>query len=145
MVERLFRDPTILDTKSSRELFLQTIVELAFELEYRLIDETDALLHFTDEKAVGRVSMKLKEIWDDVDNLTDEKLLEISNGGSAYVVDSMALLIAMLLGGEPSFDSVIRVALLGGDADTNGTIVDDWLTNLLQQACLPVYMEELKE
>jgi hypothetical protein len=73
-------------------------------------------------RIIARVSPRLKQLQDNFDNLTDAKVLEISQGATFYTVDSLIAVIGILLGRAPSFSSIITAAVLGGDTDSNGNI-----------------------
>jgi len=143
MVERLYREPTLLDTKSSRELFLQYTMELALELECKFIAEADTS-KYTDEKALATISFKLKEIWDNLDTLSNEKLIEISEGGHGFVVESLTMVIGILVSRDPSFGSVLTAALLGGDTDSNASMVAGILGGMKGVNFIPkTYIDQL--
>ena len=98
--------------------FLQFLYQLTLQYERKY--------QLTEEKYL--VSVRIKRYLD-VNSYSeiDEKLiLEVSNGGTYYCVDSLSMvigLIACLPSCEPNFDTLIRASEIGGDTDSNAAMI----------------------
>jgi hypothetical protein len=68
--------------------------------------------------------------------LSDEKLIAIARGGTHKVQDSLTVVYGIVAQRAPSFQSVLKAALLGGDTDSNASMgtkertgeerIEDW-------------------
>jgi len=55
--------------------------------------------------------------------LTDEKIVEISNGGTYHAANSSTFVWCILYRDKPSWNRVLKAIELGGDTDTNASMV----------------------
>lgn len=53
---------------------------------------------------------------------SDEKLISIARGGTHKVMDSLTVVYGIIAQRSPSFQSVLKAALLGGDTDSNASM-----------------------
>lgn len=53
---------------------------------------------------------------------SDEKLISIARGGTHKVMDSLTVVYGIVAQRSPSFQSVLKAALLGGDTDSNASM-----------------------
>jgi len=91
-----------------------------------------------------RMSPRLKLYLDNFDNLTDQKIYEISQGATFFTIDSCTTVIGFLVGRDPSFHSVVRAALLGGDTDSNASMIGGILGGMKGVEIMPLtYIEQL--
>jgi len=142
ILEKLFKEPSLLDNKSGREIFMQYVVETAFWLENRFLCEED--LSKWEKKAIEPISPRLKEIWDKLDTLTNADLIEISNEGTSYCVDSLIMVIGILASTEPSFNSILLASTLGGDTASIASMIGGIIGGMKGSSIFPKpYIEQL--
>jgi ADP-ribosylglycohydrolase len=55
--------------------------------------------------------------------LTDADLIDVSGGGDYFCVHSLVMVIGLWAAERPSFRTVSRAALIGGDTDSNAAMV----------------------
>ena len=98
--------------------FLNYIYQLSikYETKYKLIE--DKYL----------VSLRIKRYLDVNSNsdINEELILDVSNGGTFYCVDSLIMiigLIACLPTCKPNFDTLIQATEIGGDTDSNAAMI----------------------
>jgi len=98
------------DLENNRKKFLQECIEEILSLEQQF-QQKDELFS------------KRLLLLQNCENLTDDKLVEISNGGSSYVLDSLTTVMGILLFNTPSFNLILRAVKIGGDTDSNASMV----------------------
>jgi ADP-ribosylglycohydrolase len=98
--------------------FLQYIYQLSlqYEKKYEIIEEKYL------------VSLRIKRYLDvnSISEIDEKLIIDISNGGTFYCVDSLTMiigLIACLPTCEPNFDTLIRASEIGGDTDSNAAMI----------------------
>lgn len=57
------------------------------------------------------------------DTLTDDALIGIASGGTSHVLHSLTMCYGVFASQEPSFASITKAAHMGGDTDSNASIV----------------------
>jgi len=151
MADYLYRNTTLLDTKQSRKEVLTWLVTRASDLETKFIHEdeiakaAEGLSPEDQRKIKDRISPRLKKMLAQFDTLTDDAIIEISDGATYYVIDSLVAVIGILVSRDPSFDSIITAAYMGGDTDSNAAIVGAILAGMKGlHALIPTpYIEQL--
>jgi len=113
-LEKFFRlaekDNTFFD-KSFRKIFLQECIAEALSLEQQFNQKEEL------------VSERLKQLLYNFDNLSDQKLIEISSGGNYFVLNSLTMVFGLLFSQDISFELIIRAVTIGGDTDSNASMV----------------------
>jgi len=145
MLEKVFNRAHADDLEENHVLigYLKSGAELSRTLESRYLSQEERL-HF---KEIGnllsdRIS-KLHEVAlaasDSLQRpiLSDDDLIDISHGGTFFVVNSLTMVWGLLCSQPLSFDSVLRAALIGGDADSNAAMVGSVLGGLKGMKVFP--------
>jgi len=117
LMEYLFRevikDENFMNTIENRKELLKKGIEIAEEIESK---------YPTDKEKEVCISKNFKQILD-LKELTDEKIVEISNGGTYHAAKSSTFVWCILYQDKPSWNRVIKAIELGGDTDTNASMV----------------------
>jgi ADP-ribosyl-[dinitrogen reductase] hydrolase len=112
MAVRLFLEPWLLDTAASREAFLASLAAHAAAVELE-----------TGVKS-NRLSQDLSALAGSHAQLGEDQVLEtLCHGCTFFCVDSLCTVAAVLCSGPPTFASVLRAVRLGGDTDSNASMV----------------------
>jgi len=119
LMEYLFRevikDSNFMNTIENRKELLKKGIEIAEAIESKFPMEKEQ------DKNVC-ISKRFKEIIE-LKELTDEKIVEISNGGNYHAANSSTFVWCVLYQEKPSWNSVLKAIELGGDTDTNASMV----------------------
>jgi ADP-ribosylglycohydrolase len=106
------------DKNRNSKDFLQYIYQLSlqYETKYQL----------NEEKYL--VSSRIKRYLDvnSSSNIDEKLIIDVSNGGTFYCVDSLTMIIGLLAclpTCEPNFDTLIRASEIGGDTDSNAAMI----------------------
>jgi ADP-ribosylglycohydrolase len=98
--------------------FLQYIYQLSLKYENKY--------EITEDKYL--VSLRIKRYLDvdSISEINEKLIIDVSNGGTFYCVDSLTMiigLIACLPTCQPNFQTLIRASEIGGDTDSNAAMI----------------------
>ena len=98
--------------------FLQYSLQLArkYETKHALVEQKQLL------------SQRIQRYLDALlsSTLDDDVLIDVSNGGTFYCVDSLAMVIGLVAispKGRPDFEKLVKAAEIGGDTDSNAAMI----------------------
>lgn len=139
--KKLFEDPSILKCKNKLKDLLKEMIQITESLDKEYILEDSS------EIAFQKATPKLKELLENFEYLNnDEILIKISNGGTFYCLNSMIMVMGILLSNTQSFDDILRVVYIGGDTDSNASMVGAILSGCLGSNIIPKnYITDLQE
>ena len=118
----------VLDTLAQRYQFIAWLTSRADSLEpiYRLCDSP------------YRLSVRLKRLLALAPNEpTDAQILDIAQGGGYNAVDSLMVVYGVLLKCGPNFEAILHTASLGGNTDSNCSMIGSIVGGLRGVAALP--------
>jgi hypothetical protein len=121
-LERIFyskQPQTMLATPAKRKELLQFAWGVANQFETGILPVAGEEPVENDDKLSTRIAMLLSCF----DALTDSTIVSIARGGTSNAVDSLSLVLGVLSAEAPSFASIQRAVLLGGDTDSNASMV----------------------
>ena len=89
---------------------------LQYEAKHHLVEQSQLL------------SERIKRYLDALSfgTISDDVLIDISNGGTFYCVDSLAMVIGLVItspDGRPDFGTLVRASEIGGDTDSNAAMI----------------------
>ena len=118
--EFIFRNPEILKSKKEMKELLKITIVKSIELEnIYLKKENDS-----NELEFKKSSKKLNLLFENFDSLKDDDiLLDISDGATFYCLNSMIAVIGLLCSCECNFNDIERAIYIGGDTDSNASMV----------------------
>jgi ADP-ribosyl-[dinitrogen reductase] hydrolase len=96
--------------------FLQYVYELSLKYERKY--------QISEEKYL--VSLRIKRYLDSNSEINEKLIIDVSNGGTFYCVDSLTMiigLIACIPTCQPSFETLIHATEIGGDTDSNAAMI----------------------
>jgi len=127
VLERIFQKrPEAYSFDETRKQFLLEILGYAKSLELE-----------QNQKEEPFISKRIEQLIANFDNLTDDKIIEISNGGGYVCVDSLTMVYGLFAQRIPSFQSILKAAVLGGDTDSNAAMVGAMIGGLRGNICIP--------
>lgn len=139
--KKIFQNPSVLSSKEKlKELLIETI-KLTQKLDNEYIQNDSKELSMT------KVAPKLEELLSNFDKLDkDDVLIRISNGGTFYCLNSMIMVFGIILSSSKSFNDIIRAAYIGGDTDSNASMVGAILGGCIGSKLIPnEYLLKLSE
>jgi ADP-ribosylglycohydrolase len=105
--EEIFKCPSVLKSREDMKKLLQKTLELSEKLDSQYI------LKETKELEYQKTSPRLKLLLDNFDNLSDDKIIEISEGATFYCLNSMSAVIGILSSCECNFNDIERSIYIG--------------------------------
>jgi len=117
---------TYFDNKTGRRSFLTLALSnsIKFQNMYLIVDENS-------------LSVRLIKLLAKFDTgLYDEDIMEISNGGTHYCIDSLTMVYGLFAQHTPSFNTIIKATLIGGDTDSNASMLGGLIGGLKGRAAL---------
>jgi ADP-ribosyl-[dinitrogen reductase] hydrolase len=119
--ENIYRKgESLINSKSKRLSVLDSLLQQAHILE-SIYFETE---HEEKEFITTRLAKMKKYAQQSADGaLTEAQLIEVSNGGTFFCVDSCTMVIGLLLSFGLSFDTILKAVYIGGDTDSNAAMV----------------------
>jgi ADP-ribosylglycohydrolase len=116
--ESIYRNNNLLSTETERIQLLKKLIELSkqYEKEFQPNESSTSC---------NLLSLRLSNIYNYLieDQLSDAKLIEITNGGTFFCVDSASMVIGLIIREKPSFSTILKAAFIGGDTDSNAAMV----------------------
>jgi len=147
MMERLYRQAkngtNVFDSDSARRDFLENSIICAIEQEMRFSFKEREEWQNKGDLLSHRLRQLLQCLIDSK-GLTDEKLVEISHGGTYYVINSLTMVYGLFVQSEPSFDVILKACFIGGDTDSNAAMVGAMIGGLKGPKIIPKeYLDKL--
>jgi ADP-ribosylglycohydrolase len=105
--EEIFKNPSVLKFKEEIKKILQKTMELSKKLDLQYIHEESNGLEYQ------KTSPRLQLLLDNFDNLSDDKIIEISEGATFYCLNSMTAVIGLLCSCECNFNDIERSIYIG--------------------------------
>jgi len=134
MLEIIFRGaPGDLDTVPQRKKFLKDAIACAHQCENQLADKEE----WKDKLLSYRLNQLLKCLEGGDGEITTTDLIEISNGGTFFVNDSLTMVYGILVHRKPCFESILEAAFIGGDTDSNAAMIGAIVGGLKGRHILP--------
>jgi len=94
-------------THEEKITFLQYAQQLStqYELRYKLITEKDLL------------SIRIQHYLENIDNITNEVLITVSQGGTYFCVDTLTMVIGLIVQKSVTFKTIENAIEMGGDTN----------------------------
>jgi len=122
MLEHIFSlNSNSLDSFQSRRDLIYLASQTAKQLEDQFYKQDNDLYKVEDLLSTRMNS--LLSVMDKSNNITDEDLIEISKGGTFYCINCLTMVYGLIAQQSPSFQSVLKAVFIGGDTDSNASMV----------------------
>jgi len=78
------------------------------------------------------------------EGLSDLKLIEISKGGSSYVINSLTMVYGLFVQQKPDLNTILKACFIGGDTDSNASMLGAMIGVLRGPSIIPkTYVNQL--
>ncbi len=133
--EELIRDGIIERTKEQRIDVAHRYTKLASKIEDSYFSGTEQARDYL-SRNLSNIAREIESCKDGI--LSDEKLLELSNGGSYHCVDACSIVMGMVLGSSSlCFDMITRMAHIGGDTSPTAGMIGAIVGGVLGLSAFP--------